>query len=220
MNNKVIGGVLVAALVIIIGVGIYYTTHSQQNTTDNKTTEAIDPTKVFEPKAPADLDFEATVASNGSTQPLDLKIKHTKNGDIESVTGMSGVNLTTYIINDEYIQCTAGQCLSSGKIPTGQQIVNNNYAFTKEYLAGLQRGSKYAGSEDCGKDKCAKWTINNEVFQGTFYIDSQNRINKIVSDNKDSSNTKPTVSYTYSSVSIVRPDNVQNVQTQTTTPAS
>ncbi|MCA9338379.1 hypothetical protein KC949_02375 [Candidatus Saccharibacteria bacterium] len=228
MNKKVIGGVLAVALVAIVGVGVYYSSHSQSD--DSKVAKTIDPTKVFEPKAPADMDFEVTVTSGSETQPMSLKIKHAKNGDTESTTGMSGVTLTTYIIDKEYIQCTADQCLSSGKIPERQQIPSANYAFTKEYILAMQRGSKYTGSEQCGKSTCAKWEINSEVMKGIFYIDKENRIVKIVNTPSEDSST-PTgteaktttaspITYTYGNITITRPANVQKLQPATPSPTS
>lgn len=103
----------------------------------------------------------------------------------------------SYVTGDTVITCVNGECTKTAVDPAD-----------KEAAAFAQNASQYkdsatnAGTEACPAGTCQVWKATGEAGDVTYYIDSENRISKIVLaqtgsettfDYKDVTITVPTV---------------------------
>lgn len=210
MNKRVVLIVGAVVLVVAAGVGGFLLLSDKDSETEafsnnQSRDEAREPE--FNVVANSSVSFEATITEIGGSGSV-TKLLYDGKGN-SMFDGVSGSDkFAMYKFGNEYISCSGGGCF---KLPDGnasQATANiEQYSFNEEKIRSYKDAAKHQGTEQCGDHICDKWFANTGDFTGTFYVDKDQKIRKVVGE---SDGRQWTVEFDYKPVTIERPANVQD----------
>lgn len=196
--------VAIIAVLAIVGVVVAINMNNNKDGDTNNTSQtnqasnnAADPAKEFNPKSPDSLSYVSTSKTTVSGQTVESTTENDGKGTAKTSSSYGGMTTESYVTGDTVITCVNGECTKTAVDPAD-----------KEAAAFAQNASQYkdsatnAGTEACPAGTCQVWKATGEAGDVTYYIDSENRISKIVLaqtgsettfDYKDVTITVPTV---------------------------
>lgn len=209
MNKKIIIGAIVTIVVVGGGIGAYVMSRNADNDANNglnsQTTESMTSAATFSPVPNDSVSFEATLTGKAERE-YTATLRYDGKGNSSYSSDYGDGAFTMYMFGDEYISCYGETCFrlpdsnGDGNASEATQTYSEEDVNTFRNAATLKQASV-----KCGDETCSVWDVKTKTFEGTFYLDSKQRMKK-VEGAKDG--TTWTMEYTYKPVTITRPANV------------
>lgn len=196
MGKKNLQKVIIAviALLLIIGaVVVWSIAASNQTDTDSSDSTAVDPAKEFAPINPDTVAHETTSSTTSSGMTITTTTRNDGKGTSVSSTVVNGESTDTYVTDNAIITCINDICRKSS---ASTEDIQSQPSLNPDQF---QATAKHSGTESCGSGNCEVWTVETDNGDIVYYVDDQNRINKVTAGGAS-------ITYSYKDVVITVPE--------------
>lgn len=192
--------VAIIAVLAIVGIVVALNMNNKDGAADNNATNqtsnnTADPAKEFSPKDLGTLSYVSKTTTTVSGQTVESTTESDGKGAAKTSSSYGGMTTESYVTGDTVITCVNGECTKTTVDPADKAA-----AEVSQNASQYKDSAKNTGTEACPAGTCQVWKATGDAGDVTYYIDSDNRISKIVLGSTGSETT-----FDYKAVSITVP---------------